>query len=168
MAYARAAVEAGVAISYDPNIRSHLVTDRPATLAVVEEMVDMVDIVKASEEDILWLYPDADPIRTIRRWSGGRRLAVLTRGAHGVLAAYGDLQVECVPPPVAVVDTVGAGDTFTAGFLASLAGQELLRRGATYAAESLRTALRTGTAAAAITCSRPGADPPRLAELALR
>lgn len=168
LAYVRSAVDAGLAVSYDPNIRPGLVDDRTATIAAVEELADLADIVKASADDLAWLYPDLDPVQALRRWSGGGGLAVLTRGADGAVAVQGDLEVECPAPAVTVADTVGAGDTFTAGLLASLDGQGLLRRGATYPAEALRTALRAAAAAAAVTCSRPGADPPRQAELLAR
>jgi fructokinase len=93
-------------------------------------------------------------------------VVIVTLGAGGALAVTGEGTVRLPAPPTVVVDTVAAGDTFTAGLLASLHKAGALGgRLDTLAEATLRAAMRYGLQAAAITCSRPGADPPWLAEM---
>jgi fructokinase len=101
----------------------------------------------------------------------GPALVLVTRGAEGVTAYGGGDPVHHPAPKAEVVDTVGAGDTFNAGFLAGLSDAGPLgRRGARgpTSAEALKTALDLGVRAAAVTVSRAGANPPRRDELAVR
>ena len=108
--------------------------------------------------------PDADPAERARHWlDAGVSLVVLTRGAHGATAYHRTAGVLHEPGrAVAVVDAVGAGDTFHAALLARLRERGLLRRDALAAldAESVRDLLRYAIAAAAVTCTRRGADLP--------
>lgn len=156
----RAAAEAGVTVSYDPNIRPSLIGDRARALARVEECVRLARLVKVSEEDLGWLHPGEPWLDVARRWAGlGPELVVVTRGGDGAAAVLGEEVIICPAPEVEVVDTVGAGDTFTAAYLDALDGAALT-------AERVAEALRRGCAAAAIVCTRAGAVPPVPAEVA--
>lgn len=136
-------------ISFDPNCRP-LLTPEP-DLARVEALVAQCDVVKLSDEDAAFLLPGVPLEEVLRRWRAlGPRLVVVTRGAAGALALTDELVEVPVPPGPPVVDTVGAGDTFMAGLIAT--------RG---------TSLDLASAAARITVSRVGADPPWRAELAV-
>ncbi len=159
-------------VSFDPNVRQLLMGSREEVLAVVHEVLAMADVVKASSEDVEWLEPDLSIEQVAEAWlSSGPALVVITRGGEGALAlAAGGVRVDRPGIRVDVVDTVGAGDSFTAALLAGLGARGLL--GASH-----RAALRALTAdevgalvdeaieASAITCSRAGADPPRAEEL---
>lgn len=153
--------------SYDPNIRPALMPAREETLRRVLARVGEATIVKASAEDLAWLYPGRDPLDAGRAWSLlGPQLTVVTRGAEGAVAftAAGNFSVPA--PAVAVADTVGAGDAFMAALLAALHRDG----GLTPAAEPPSRArlarwLSFATAAAALACTRPGADAPHLAEV---
>ncbi|MGR6918016.1 carbohydrate kinase family protein [[Actinomadura] parvosata] len=160
----RAAAAAGIVVSYDPNIRPSLAGDRASALSAVEECVRLSRLVKVSAEDLAWLYPGEPALDVARRWaafgsgSPAERLVVVTRGGEGASAVLGGSVITCPAPVVEVVDTVGAGDTFTAAFLAALGDGELTARRA-------RDALRHGCAAAAIVCTREGAVPPSPQEI---
>jgi fructokinase len=167
---ARAAAD--VTVSFDPNVRHLLMGPREEVLAVVHELLGVVDVVKASDEDVAWLEPGRTPAEVAAEWqSRGPALVVVTRGGDGAVAAGASAGPLSRPGlAVDVADTVGAGDSFMAALLAGLARRGLL--GAEH-----RAALRALSAddvgdlvdqcveVSAITCSRPGADPPRLAEL---
>ena len=160
-------------VSLDPNARPAITPDRTGPVARVEELVALADVVKVSDEDLGWLHPDDDPLATATRWAaGGPGLVVVTRGGDGAIAVRADGTTLEVPGvPVAVADTVGAGDTFSGVLVDALlalgvsgaAGAETLR------ALSDRDVLGAVTPAAigaAINVSRPGADPPSRTELA--
>lgn len=155
---------AAVLISFDPNLRAGLVIDSDNTRAHVEELVSAVHIVKVSVEDLRQLYPQVDPDAVALRWSAaGPALVVITDGANGARAYRPGRSA--IPLPVcqvSVVDTVGAGDAFTAGLLAALADRgRLHRRGLDDLAESeLAAVLTSAGLVAALSCTRPGADPP--------
>ncbi len=159
----RAAAEAGITVSYDPNIRPSLIGDRARALAHVEECVRLARLVKVSAEDLDWLYP-GEPFHDVaRRWAGlGPGLVVVTRGGDGAAAVLDDEVITCPAPAVEVVDTVGAGDTFTAAYLDALDGAPL---SAPLSADRVAEALRRGCAAAAIVCTRAGAVPPTREEV---
>lgn len=153
-------------ISYDPNVRPALMGDRATARARIEAIIRAADVVKASDEDLAWLYPGIDPTTVVRRWRElGPSVVVVTRGELGAHAVTRDLAVDVDAPQVAVIDTIGAGDSFMAGLLAGLAEQGLLGRVAADAlgaidADALRSVLEHAAACAAITVSRRGADPP--------
>ncbi|MFI1658660.1 carbohydrate kinase [Streptomyces sp. NPDC020472] len=152
-------------VSYDPNVRPALMGDHAGALARVERCVALSDLVKASDEDLDWLYPGEDPREVAVRWLGlGPAVVLVTRGAAGSLALTRRASVFAEAPAVAVVDTVGAGDSFMSAVLDTLAGaeREIL---AGLGAEHLTRLLRRATAAAAVTVSRAGARPPDRAEL---
>ncbi|MFD0687844.1 carbohydrate kinase family protein [Actinomadura fibrosa] len=163
-----AAMAAAPVVSYDPNIRPPLLGDRASERTRVERQIGLSDVVKASDEDLGWLYPDDDPVEVAHRWHGlGPALVVVTRGARGCVAVTASGQIERPAPKVEVVDTVGAGDAFMSGLLSGLlAGGLLDRNGLARADETTLSApLADALASAAITCTRPGADPPTKEEL---
>lgn len=159
-------------ISYDPNCRPSLMGDRTMARHRVEELVAVSDVVKVSLEDLAWLHPGRGYEDLGREWLElGAILVVVTRGDGGAwaLTRCGAVQVDA--RPVQVVDTVGAGDAFTAGLLAALSERDLLgatRRTALGSAEhaAIAAVLRDATHVAAWTCGRRGADPPTRDELA--
>ena len=118
----------GRTISIDLNLRPSIVTDRAAEQARVRRQVPLAHLVKASDEDLAWLYPDRSVAEVMAEWrEAGVSCAVVTRGGEGalLLAPNGSLHEE---PAVrtTVVDTVGAGDSFTGGLLAALADLDAL------------------------------------------
>ena len=156
-------------ISLDPNIRPTLVRNREGYLARLDRLVAMADIARLSEEDLAWIAPDADFEALARRWlAHGARLVILTRGAEGATAISARHAVSVPGIAAKVVDTVGAGDTFTAGFLARLDALGLLTKKAVAALDRdrLTDVLTFSAKAAAITVSRAGANPPWLKEIA--
>ncbi|GAA2992516.1 carbohydrate kinase family protein [Actinokineospora diospyrosa] len=160
----RAARAAGVPVSFDPNIRPTLAGRPEVARSRFERQVGLADVVKVSEEDLDWLYPGTDPERRAEALLIlGPRLVVLTRGPRGALAVTTSLAVERPAPPTTVVDTVGAGDAFTAGLLCAL-----VAAGGPIGAldePTVAGALDLANAVGALTCARPGADPPRRADL---
>jgi len=161
-------------ISYDPNARPSLMGDPHEVRAKMEQLIGLSDVVKASDEDIAWMYAGAPVPEVLRLWGQlGPALVVMTRGDKGALIglSIGGELTSVDAPDVAVVDTVGAGDSFMAGLLSglldaglvgSLEARERLRA-ATLA--EVRPAIDRALACAAITVSRPGADPPHLIDL---
>lgn len=113
----------GATVSYDPNARPTLMGSAQAVLGRVEEIIALSDVVKSSDEDIEWLYPNQSVADVMRHWLNmGPSLAVVTRGGDGayVAIATDDDIVEVAPNPVDVIDTVGAGDSFMAGLISGL------------------------------------------------
>jgi fructokinase len=153
--------------SFDPNIRPLVTPDRVTVLSVVERQLSLADIVKASDEDLHWLYPDRDPEATIADWAKrGPRFAVVTRGAAGAVAYLGDQRLEAHAPKIEVVDTVGAGDSFMSALIAAMdADSALGASGGAPNAASLARWLKFAATASAITCTRKGSDPPTRAEV---
>ncbi|MCU0505437.1 MAG: carbohydrate kinase [Chloroflexi bacterium] len=155
-------------IGLDPNVRPGLVGDRAAYLARLEGWVALADVVKASRADLAWLHPGRDPEAVAREWLAlGPAVVVVTRGSDGAvgLAAVGRVEVPGVP--IAVADTVGAGDAFTAGLLAALSDAGILATDAIRRAttDDLEHALAFANASASVACTRPGAQPPARAEV---
>lgn len=150
-------------IMLDPNIRPGFITDADSHRARIRRMAAMSDIVKFSDEDLGWFDASGTIETRARSWlKTGAKLVLVTLGAKGALAVSRDHTVEVAALPVTVVDTVGAGDTFNAGVLASLNDQGLLTKSGISAigAAEIRAALELGVRAAAITVSRAGANPP--------
>ncbi len=161
-------------VSYDPNIRPALMGTPAEVLPRVSDMIAMSDVVKASDEDVAWLYPDEPVEDVMRRWlAAGPAMVVLTRGpwgAYALLAGNRDmLHVDQLT--VELGDTVGAGDSFMAGLVSGLLDAGYL--GSRYAARRLRAAqwsdvqpaLHRAVIASAITVSRAGAYAPSMAEV---
>jgi fructokinase len=155
----------------DPNIRPALLPSRELARARTERQVALCDIVKVSEEDLEWLYPGRAPDDIATSWQRtGPALVVVTLGGAGCLAVTQADIAQQPSPAVRVADTVGAGDAFTAGMLHWLYGADLLggdRRDALHgiSRQDVMRLLGMATTVAAVTCTRPGADPPTLAEL---
>jgi fructokinase len=158
-------------ISYDPNIRLSVVPEIALWRTRVDAWLAIADLVKVSQEDLQSLYPGADDAEIARSWAArGPGLVVVTRGGAGAVAYHGGAQIEVAAPAVKVVDTVGAGDSFQAALLHGLCQHGVVSR-ATLAAlppDALRATLNLAAAAAAITCTRAGADLPRAAEVLAR
>ena len=158
-------------ISYDPNARPTLMGEPADVRARIEENIALSDVVKASDEDVTWLYGTDDVEDVVSSWRElGPSLTVLTRGGEGSVAFSESGRVQVAPVPVEVVDTVGAGDTFSAGILDALADKDLLgadRREMLGAipSDELAAVLRRAARLAAITVSRAGANPPWSREL---
>ena len=169
---ARCFDESSMLISYDPNVRPQLQPSATRARTQVERSIATAHLVKASLEDVAYLYPGESIDRVATSWLAlGARLVVVTRGPEGPIAfARGDLVVERSVPPITVVDTVGAGDAFTSGLL-----DGLVRRGLTTSEvlgslehKTLAAVLDDAALVAALTCTRAGADPPTLAEVSAR
>ncbi|HEY0212761.1 MAG TPA: carbohydrate kinase [Paenirhodobacter sp.] len=152
----------------DPNIRPGFIADEPAYRARIGRMIAASDIVKLSDEDLRWLAGPGDiEILATGILTAGPRLVFITEGAQGAHAFTSHDRVFCPAQRVQVVDTVGAGDTFNAGVLAALARAGALSKAGVAAADSalIESCLRLGIAAASVTVSRAGANPPWAAEL---
>ncbi|MAM08961.1 MAG: carbohydrate kinase [Rhizobiaceae bacterium] len=157
-------------ISLDPNIRPTFITDADSHRARIERMAAKSDIVKFSDEDLDWFGLEGSLDDKARHWiAAGASLVVITCGADGAIGYTGEHKVEVPSEKVAVVDTVGAGDTFDAGILASLdiAGLLTKEQIRTLAPEAIAEALALGARAAAVTVSRAGANPPYAHEIGL-
>lgn len=155
-------------ISLDPNIRPTLIRNRDGYLARIDRLTEMSDIVKISEDDLAWLAPGASFDDIAAAWlKRGAKVAILTRGAEGARALTRSHAVAVPGVRVTVADTIGAGDTFSAGVLARLRAEGLLAKDAVarLSERQLADALGFAARAAAVTASRPGADPPWLREL---
>ena len=146
-------------IVFDPNVRPSIQANKDLYRAAVERWIDVASIVKLSDDDLYWLYGDESVLQSwLKR---GVSLVVVTRGSSGLSAFYEDYYLRIPAAPVTVVDSVGAGDTIGAVVVEGVLkhGIENLRNGHLY--EVLDRAAK----AAAITCSRAGANPPWQSEL---
>lgn len=153
--------------SFDPNIRPSLVGPRWEARARVESIAKQVDIVKLSDEDASWLYPEADPADVIARLhSLGAQLVALTKGAAGSIISTGRHQLEIPAPRVHVVDTIGAGDAYLSSFLGALILNRVTRPGlADLAPDVLFDIGAMASRAAAFVVARAGARPPTFEDL---
>jgi len=157
-------------VMLDPNIRPSFIRDTASYRARLSAMMAQSDIVKLSDEDLHWLQGPgslADLARTLL--SMGPKLVLITEGAKGAHGYFGAHHVFEPAQKVVVADTVGAGDTFNAGVLTALACANRLEKSAIAALDAPLVAqmLRLGNAAAAITVSRVGANPPFAHEIPL-
>jgi fructokinase len=154
-----------VLVMVDPNWRPGAVADGAAWRARLERVLRRADVVKVSTEDLAHLAPGIEVARAARGLLAGRARCVLVTAGGGpvrVLTTEGEAVVE--PEPADVVDTVGAGDAFCAGFLAWCTASQV-SRAQLGAVEPMRDAAAFAALIAARTCERAGADPPRLDEL---
>ncbi len=160
----RQARREGVSVSYDINIRAQALPPLPEARRAIEDRVALCDLVKASTEDMSWLC-DGDVRRGVERWRDlGAGALLVTDGAQGA-RFMGPSGAELAAPayPVAVVDTIGAGDAFIAAFLGRLADHGPLspERFRALDERAARDALEAASAFAAATCAVRGCDPPR-------
>jgi fructokinase len=158
-------------VTFDPNCRPTLVPDRALAAGHAEAFVALSDVVKASDEDLRWLYPERSLEQTLHAWLElGASLVVVTRGGEGALALTRRARAQVPGVVVDVADTVGAGDSFMAALIDGLLerapaqGDAAALPGGLTASE-LERLLGFCARAAAITVSRPGADPPHRHEL---
>ena len=155
----------GRVVMLDPNIRPGLIPDDEYR-ARLQEVIAQSTIVKGSEADLAWLYPDMSyQLAAEQLLDAGVRLAVVTLGPAGAFGAQRDFQVMVDAAQVEVVDTIGAGDAFGAALLAWLHDQGALSADLRLEPAGLESALDYACLAAGITCSRPGADPPWKGEM---
>jgi fructokinase len=153
--------------SYDPNIRPLVTPDRDSVVALVERQVALASLVKASEEDLEWLYPGRAIEDALSQWARlGPSFCVATLGRRGAVAFLGGLRTSVAAPKVDVVDTVGAGDSFMSSLLAAMDRDGALGAGAPKPSlDRLEAWLAFAAAASAITCTRKGSNPPTRAEV---
>ena len=165
------AARTNATVSFDPNCRPAMSGDAGTARREAEGFVAASDIVKASDEDLRWLYPDRTLEESVAAWLKlGPALVALTRGADGPVIVARQGRVEMPGEAVAVADTVGAGDSFMAALISGLAQLDALGAPNRPRLRSLSLAELNALAAyanraAALTCSRPGANPPTSAEL---
>lgn len=163
-------------ITFDPNIRPDLVGTRDEAVARVEQYLRIADVVKASDEDLEWLYPGVDALESARRWQSaadGPAIVVVTRGPEGAVAFFGDGKTASVAPiTTVVVDTVGAGDAFMSGLIDALWQEGLLGAAsrpllAEAGDEQIGRMLHHCALSSGITVAQSGAKPPVRAALPL-
>jgi fructokinase len=157
-------------ISIDPNVRPRLCPDHVEYSRTVERWLGLAAVVKASADDVSWLYPGRSLDDALADWAGrGPAVVVLTLGGDGAIARTADGEVVRVPGvEVEVVDTIGAGDTFSAGLLHALDELGCLDNHGlrSLGSDRLETALRFAIDVSAIVCTRAGADPPYARDVA--
>ncbi|UPT90869.1 carbohydrate kinase [Bradyrhizobium barranii subsp. apii] len=151
-------------ISFDPNCRPNLVSDKPGYLARMAEFAGHADLIKMSDVDFAYLFGDEPYQQRANALLGqGTSLVVITRGNNGAIAWHASAgQVEVQAPKVEIADTIGAGDSFQAALLFALHKQGRISRQQLkdIGADELRRALSFAAKCAGMTCTRPGADPP--------
>lgn len=159
-------------ITYDPNARPSLMGDPLATRAIVEDYVSIADVVKVSDEDLEWLYPEEDPLAVAQRWQQNTpALVVVTKGGSGATAFADCGRVDVESQKVEVADTVGAGDSFMGALIYGLGEEPALGNDTllgkdgrvnlnSISRSTLERVLDQCVRVAAITVSRAGANPP--------
>lgn len=157
-------------VTYDPNVRPGLIGTPRHARAVIERGVSVADVVKASDEDLQWLYPDVSPGETATRWLTGRpSLVLITAGRHGATAYTAHHKPLHRPArSVTVADTVGAGDAWMGSILADLHTQGVATAASIVAlsAGQIADLLDTAMLVASLACTRHGADPPTADDVA--
>ena len=149
-------------IVFDPNVRSSVVGDREKYRSAVEQWAVISSVIKLSDDDISWLYPDESMDQVAKRWiAAGSSLVVVTRGAQGIIGYTEHGYEEVEGAKVTVVDTVGAGDTVGAILVEGIIKHSVNG----LQGQILNAVLHRAAIAAGITVSRAGAQPPRLHEL---
>jgi len=149
-------------VVFDPNVRPSVVGDHSAYRAAVEKWAQISSVIKLSDDDISWLYPDESMDEVAQRWiAQGASLVVVTRGAKGIIGYTEHGFEEVAGAKVTVVDTVGAGDTVGAILVEGIVTHSVIG----LQGQVLNAVLNRAAIAAGITVSRAGAQPPRLHEL---
>jgi fructokinase len=155
----------GTLVALDPNCRPSTIADPAAFRARITRLLARTDVMKASDDDLAWIDPDADPVTAARGLLAQEHaVALVTLGVEGALVITKHEEIEVHSPEVEVVDTIGAGDAFMGAFLAYWCGRGLGRADLNRL-DQVEQATRFACRVAAITCARAGADPPRLAEV---
>ena len=155
--------QAGIAVSLDPNVRAGLIADPDSYRARLARIMQLADIIKLSDEDLMWIYPDQteqDALTQLVKDSGASVL-VVTRGENGASLFHdGQWHDEPVAPMDELKDTVGAGDTFMATMLVWLVQNGAIGQLAGLSLGDKLAMVRRAAQAAAINCSRQGCNPP--------
>ncbi|MDR9444005.1 MAG: carbohydrate kinase [Microbacteriaceae bacterium] len=158
-------------LSHDVNVRPALGHNRDSERERVEKLNRISTIIKASDADIQWLYPDRDLEEIAQEWLGGlAKLVIITKGSEGAIIFRGQDQLDVQGLTIDLEDTVGAGDTFMANFLVEMdnlegLGDQPLKRIERLDIEDIERATRIAVTASAIACERAGAQPPTLREI---
>lgn len=158
-------------LSHDVNIRPALGHNRDSERDRVEKLNRISTIIKASDADIQWLYPDRDLEEIAREWLGGlAKLVIITKGSEGAIVFRGQDQLDVQGFTIDLEDTVGAGDTFMANFLVEMdnlegLGDQPLKRIERLDIEDIERAALIAVTASAIACERAGAQPPTFREI---
>jgi fructokinase len=158
-------------VTFDPNVRPALITDREEVVGRIDRLVEKADVVKASDEDLRWIDPDLGPEKVAQSWlASGPSIVAVTLGERGAFAVCAAGLVRVPARPVDVVDTVGAGDSFMTGLIDALWTLGLLgasRRSdlARIDTDTLEGVVRAAALASAVTVARAGADLPDRAAL---
>jgi fructokinase len=149
-------------IVLDPNVRPSVVGDRIRYVAAVEKWAAISSVIKLSDDDMKWLYPDESFESVAQRWiAQGASVVVITRGSDGLIGFSSAGSVEVPGVKIEVADTVGAGDTVGAILVEAMVEKGLEN----LTGEVLKATLHRAAVAAGITCSRKGAQPPYKHEL---
>ena len=149
-------------IVFDPNIRPAVMSDRDLYEAAIEKWAAISSVIKVSDDDLAWLFPNQSLDDVAERWvRDGAALVVITRGSQGLIGFTADGAVEVPGVKVEVADTVGAGDTVGAIIVEAMVEKGIMA----LTGDVLQDVLHRAAKAAAITCSRPGANPPYKHEL---
>lgn len=150
-------------VVFDPNVRPALIKDPAQVAAKMDEWCGLATIVKASSDDVAWRWPEKPFQDVAEEWiANGCALAIVTDGANGVYVCHPHHSTWRKAPKIEIADSIGAGDTFTAGLV-----EWLLKSGKTtpeaieeLTAEEIVSAVDSGIDLASDTCTRFGADPP--------
>ena len=164
-----AAAGPGTILSVDPNVRPSLGLAPGEVRARIERLASRAHVLKLSDEDLSWVLPDLSTDRALDHLhAAGAALVFMTRGADGCTLSTPTFRADLEAPPAAVMDTIGAGDSFMAGLLWAIldsdGAQDLLDRSPSRS--HLESWARIAMRCAAITVGRAGAQPPWAAELA--
>ena len=158
-------------VTFDPNVRPSMIPDRAAATSRIEGLVVLADVVKASDEDLAWLYPGESLDAVAERWlASGASLVVVTRGGDGSVAWARSGRVDVPLSPVDVVDSVGAGDAYMSGLIVALHLEGLLDandrdRLRQIDAGTVQRLTAMAARSAALVVGRAGAEPPWRPEL---
>lgn len=158
-------------VTFDPNVRPSMIPDRAASTAKIEALVVLADVVKASDEDLAWLYPGESLDAVAEHWlESGASLVVVTRGGDGSVAWARSGRVDVPLSPVDVIDSVGAGDAYMSGLIVALHLEGLLDandrdRLRQVDAGTVQRLTAMAARSAALVVGRAGAEPPWRAEL---
>jgi fructokinase len=162
--FVRGLTDQPVTVTLDPNARPTITPDPAAAWPAIRTLAASSDLIKLSDEDCAFLLPGASLEEVAAEFLMAERTkcVVITRGGNGAIGHTRTLHVEVDAPPVEVVDTVGAGDSFMAALIAGLLARGLLGRTrlSGLGEAALREVIAYAVKAAAITCTRRGADPP--------
>jgi fructokinase len=164
---AEGATKHGVPVVFDPNIRPSVMPDRNAYQKAVERFAKISSVIKASDDDIEWLYPDLPHEEVATKWLGDEltSLVIITKGEDGLTSLTKDGNVISESPAIQIIvkDTVGAGDT-----VGAILTEGVVKHGIAKLVEEpdfLRSVLSRANKASGITCSREGCKPPTQADL---